>query len=75
MDIFEQWHELIEATEALSIDGDGLMVELVNPDDMKMALVAIVLYSSRIEARQFGWGVELKVDNDCLFINKVSVGG
>lgn len=73
MDIFQQWHELISATEALDVDGDGLMVELADPDDMKMALVAMVLYSSRIQARHGGWGVELHVDNDCLFINKISL--
>lgn len=73
MDILERWHDLIEATESLDVDGDGLLVQLSDPDEMKMALVAMVLYSSRIEARQYGWGVALQVDDDCLLINKVSM--
>ncbi|PJF44691.1 MAG: hypothetical protein CUN55_02625 [Phototrophicales bacterium] len=73
VDIVQQWQELIDATEALNIDDDPLVIELPDPNDLRMALIAMVLYSSRIQAQALGWGIALDYDEKHLFIKKIRV--
>lgn len=73
MDIIDQWHDVIAQTEALAVDGDGIALELANPDELQRALMALVLFSSRQQARRIGWALELAHEDNMLYVYKVSV--
>lgn len=73
MEILDHFKDIIDATDALEVDGEGLLIEVEDPAELKYALMAMVLYSSRIKAKSLGWIIELESNEHQLFVQKVSV--
>lgn len=70
--LLHRWNHLIRATNELEIDGPPLEVVLNDPNDLRQALMALVLYSSRLEARGYDWGLAIDSRDTTLFVYKLS---
>lgn len=73
-DIVEQWRDLIEAANTLTIDGPPLEARFENLDELKYALMAMVIYSSRLEAQGEHWTFVFETEKTTMFIYKVHTG-
>lgn len=75
MSIMKRWSKLLASAEALEVDGAELIVEFESPDELRAALMALLIYNSRKNAMSEGhWGLNLSTDGYCtLFIHKVAL--
>ena len=74
MTVYDGWKELIEQVEALKIDGPQLEVYFEDLQTLRYALVAMVIFNSKHEARARSWGYTLGIkDKKTLVISKVSL--
>ena len=72
MDILNDWQDLINAAEDLEINGDPLVVTLGSIDDLKYAVMAMVIYSSRLGAQGVTWGYAMDVIDGQLYVHKIN---
>ena len=75
MSIMDRWSKLVESAEALNPDGDELIVEFESPEELRHAIMALLIYNSKQNALSDGkWGLDLSTDGYCtLFIHKVAL--
>lgn len=72
-DVVEEWLELIAAAEALEIDGGPLDAPMRDEEELKRAVMAFIIYSSRLAAQQSPWNFALEADNYTLYIYRITI--
>ncbi len=71
--LLEEWADLIEAADALEVDGEPLHAHLQDEEELKRAVMAMIIYSSRLAAGSSLWNFALEADDYTLYIYKINI--